>query len=351
MTPPGTVFPVAALSRDAVHWEDYLDVLTPVTAGPSGVLYKREDQFAPLGYGGINGAKLRQLIYLVDRRRRQHPETDGILTGASVLSPQNSMTALVGAHYRLPVTVVLGATRPDTAPRHENVAIARDSGAEFIYTKVGFNPALQRAVSDVHALPRYRDHYRVCYGITTPGEADDAQVEEFHAVGARQAANIPPDVRTLVMTAGSCNSAASVLYGLARRTPPNLRRVVLIGIGPDRVEWMRRRLEQIRAQTGTDTWGLFTRRFHHRPQEGGGRGPILLEHFDLHATGWTSYQQRRPWDQDGIAFHPTYEGKAMAWLHEVQPRWWARASGDVLFWIVGSAGTRAMMAPALRAVS
>lgn len=347
MTATGTIFPAATLDRSRLHWEDHLATLTPITPGRSGVMYKREDFFAPLGYGGINGSKLRQLIHLLNTHRKTHPDTDGIITGASVLSPQLSMAALVGAHYRLPVTIILGATRPDTCAKHENVAIAQAAGARTLFTPVGFNPALQRAVAQHHARATYRRHYRLCYGITTADDADPRQIEAFHAVGARQTANIPADIRTLVIPAGSCNSAVSVLYGIARQPPPRLDRIVLVGIGPNRLEWIRRRLDAIRQATGLDAWGTFTRRFHHNPDANGGIGPILLEHYDLHSTGWTRYQDRRRWSQDGIAFHPTYEGKVMAYLAERLPAWWARANYDVLFWIVASSGTRAAMAPVL----
>ncbi len=343
----GTIFPHTALDRTALRWEEHLHTLTPITLGESGVLYKREDHFAPLGYGGINGSKLRQLIHLLSRQLERHPETKGIVTGASVLSPQISMSSLVARHYGLDITIVLGATKPETAPRHENVAIARAAGASFRYIPVGYNPALQKAVRDAQAEPAYRDYYRLCYGITTPEDAVAAEVEAFHAIGAPQVANVPNGVRTLVMTAGSCNSAASVLYGVARHAPPELARVVLLGIGPTRLHWLRKRIEQIEHVSGLRIWDNFTHRYHHHPELSRGNGPILLEHYDLHATQWTSYQQRRRWHQDGIDFHPTYEGKAMAYLHEKQPRWWAHADGDVLMWIVGSDVSRAVMRPVL----
>ncbi len=346
----GSIFPHAVLDRTAMRWDDYSNVLTPVTVGESGILYKREDYFAPLGYGGINGSKLRQLIHLVETRLGTHPDTDGIITGASVLSPQLSMSSLVAKHYGLPITIVLGATKPATAPRHENVAIAREAGATFRYIPVGFNPALQRAVLEAQQEPLYRDHYRLCYGITTPETASAAEVEDFHAVGAPQTANIPDDVRTLVMTAGSCNSAVSVLYGLARRTPPNLARVVLLGIGPTRLAWIRNRVHQIQTASGVKIWDLFSHRYHHHPELSGGTGPILLEHYDLHSTRWITYQDKRPWRQDGIDFHPTYEGKAMTYLNELKPRWWTRARGQTLMWIVGSGVTRQAMRPALEDV-
>jgi hypothetical protein len=319
-------------------WAGMLDTLTPVDQGASGVLYKREDQFAPLGYGGINGSKLRQLIHLVDNVDGPGGAR-GIITAASVHSPQISMAALVGRHYGLPVTVVLGATKPSTSVRHENVRIAQRAGAHFIYTPVGYNPALQAACDRLAALPHHRGWYRLHYGITTPPSDEPWEVHAFHSVGARQAVNIPPQVRTIVITAGSCNSVTSLLLGIARYGAGALSRVVLVGIGPNRVQWLARRLAVIEGHTGLEIRKLFTWRLDggSLPELAGCSGPVLLEHHDLHSAGWVRYADRRPWRQDGIDFHPTYEGKAMTWLDETKPFWWERAAdGTVLFWIVGS---------------
>jgi hypothetical protein len=57
-----SIFPVLALDRAQVQWEQHLGELTP-WENRDGVWFKREDYFAPLGYGGPNGSKMRQLIW------------------------------------------------------------------------------------------------------------------------------------------------------------------------------------------------------------------------------------------------------------------------------------------------
>lgn len=325
-----------------MRWEEHLSDLTPVERRGEW-LYKREDRFAPLGYGGINGSKLRQCIYLIDRYTREGAGA-GVLTGASVRSPQVSMAALVARHFGLPCKIVLGATNPTSAVRHENVAIARAAGAEFLYTQVAYNPALQRAVTK--ALAEHEGWYRLWYGIATPDGAGPEEVEAFHAIGAAQVENVPPETTTIAMTAGSCFSCVSVMYGLALHRPPALRRLVLLGIGPTRLTFIRRRLEQIEEATGTQIVGQFSplfwdqRGLHHLFPYG---GPITLEHHDLHATKYASYDDRQPWRQDGIEFHPTYEGKAMTYMHHRPHRFRWMGEPDKLFWIVGSEPTRAAM--------
>lgn len=348
----GSVFPEATLDRARLHWEDYLNVLTPVEERSPGRWYKRDDYFAPLGYGGINGSKLRQCIHMVDAMvnlgpRAGYPPPRGLLTGASVLSPQVSMTALIARHYGLPCTVVLGATKPETCMRHENVAIAVEAGADFRFVPVGFNPALQAKVDELEEeLP---DWYRIHYGITTPPDALPEEVAVFHAVGARQAENVPDDVGTLVMTAGSCNSCVSVLLGIAQHRPKSLERVVLLGVGPTRLDWIEHRLETIADSVlGVDVGSLFRRRYYHheRTQDDYQTdGELVLEHWDLHATHFATYQDRMPFTLDGIDFHPTYEGKALRYMkqHQAAFHWFWNPEKPVLFWIVGSEPSRRAM--------
>lgn len=328
----GTIFP--DLAPADTDWTDQLDKLTPVEQGGSGLLYKREDFFAPLGYGGVNGSKLRQLIYLMSVMN----DGSGVVTGCSVLSPQSSMTAVVGRHFGIPVTVILGATRYGSAVRHENVKIAVRAGAKLEFVKVAYNPALQRAVSS-----RARDHreYTVPYGITTPADTSPQGVAQFHLVAAPQVVSIPSGVRTLVLPFGSGNSVAGVLTGLAKYGPGAVSRVVLVGIGPNRLPWLWNRLGVIEEGSGLDIRGLFTMYRRHgvhglRADRVSGSGQVVLEHHDLHGTGYVRYSDRRPWRADGIDFHPTYEGKVMHWLDDVRPHWHKPADGTGLFWIVGS---------------
>jgi 1-aminocyclopropane-1-carboxylate deaminase/D-cysteine desulfhydrase-like pyridoxal-dependent ACC family enzyme len=341
-----TVFPTASLGREAA-WETHLADLTPVELRGQR-WYKRDDLFAPLGVGGINGSKLRQLIWLIDRAR----PTEGVLTACSVLSPQASMTALVARHFELPSVICLGATHYQAAVKHPNVALAAVAGAEFIFAPVAYNPALQRSCDEIAGRAEFAGWYRLPYAISTPVFAEPEEVEAFHRVGAAQVANIPAAVETLTMTAGSCNSCASVLYGIALHRPAGLARVVLFGVGPTRLAWLEQRLVNIERASGVKIRGLFRRAYHHHrdlEERHQTDGEILLEHWDLHSTGFATYQDRRPWTSDGVVLHPTYEGKMLAYLHRHRSghAWWHGADGDVCFWIVGGTSKLDAM-PALR---
>ena len=287
------------MNGDWASWTD----LTPVE-NIDGHWYKREDLFAPLGPGGINGSKLRQLVFLV--ATAVEAGATEIVTAASVRSPQISMTSVVGAAFGLPVNVILGATSPESSLKYPNVRIGALAEATFHFVKVGYNPYLQARAKEMRdARP---GAYLVNYGITTEADADPADVEAFHRVGAAQVVNLP-NVETLIMPCGSANTTVSALYGLGSiGAPATLRRVVLVGIGPNREEWVDRRLEAIGGTLSSPI-----------------RQPFEVEVVDLHTTGVVKYSDTVPWREDGIDFHPTYEGKVMRWLdsphgREVVPR-------------------------------
>lgn len=306
MSTPDSVFPEFTLNRQVIRWEDHLGALTPWEQR-GGIWFKREDYFAPLGYGGPNGSKMRQLIWYVNKFRQGRTH---IVTGASIQSPQLSMSAIVGAHYGLKARQVV-YSKPDTVLRHENPRIAYGFGAEFEYASGPYNPILQRMVQDL-TQPK---SLVVEYGITVPHDKYPAEhVRKFHEVGAHQVSNLPEDVKTLIAPAGSCNSLCSILLGLSRE-PKNVATLFTVGIGPDKRAWVRERLGRI----GINVDEL----------------PFTWRHHSLHDTGYSRYSDKFTGEQyEGIAFHPTYEAKMWRWLTRETKMLEAENLG---FWIVGSA--------------
>jgi len=313
-----TVFDVLSLDRDQVSWEQYLGVLTPWELR-AGIWFKREDYFAPLGYGGPNGSKMRQLIWYVNRYRSGKSH---IVTGASIQSPQLSMSAIVGAHYGLRARQVV-YSKPSTVLQHENPRIAYGFGAEFEWASGPYNPILQRKVSDL----TQPGSLVVEYGITLPHDRYPAEdVRKFHEVGANQVSNLPDEVETLIVPAGSCNSLCSLLLGLSRDSH-NVATLFTIGIGPNKMDWVRSRMRVM----GVDIDAL----------------PFEWKHHSLHDTKYAAYSDAfRGEEYHGISFHPTYEAKMWRWLNSVN------ALGNVLpkngrtgFWIVGSAPNPKVIEP------
>lgn len=313
MTTSGaSIFPEFSINRSVVDWSQYLYELTPFEQ-VEGVWFKREDKFAPLGYGGINGSKLRQCIYLIDKYVKETKNPTGILSGASVKSPQLSMSTAVAKHYGLESIQVIGATKPETAMLHENVAIAAHLGAKFVITSVAYNPVLQKKVVELQKT--YPDYFKLEYGISVSGSAKD--IEAFHRIGAEQVKNFPDEVENLVIPTGSANSAISILYGLALYPPKNLKTIYLVLIGPNKTDFMQERLERIAKVAGIqDIYGEYE-----------------YKGFDLHGTGYASYGDEMPESHSDITFHPTYEGKCWRYLKANAPE---LLTDKTCLWIVGS---------------
>ena len=300
------IFSIQSLSRRKVKWEDHLADHT-VWEHHLGIWFKREDYFAPLGYGGPNGSKLRQLIWYINRYRRGK---DHILTGASIQSPQLSMSAIVGAHFGLPSRQVVYST-PGTVTTHDNPRIAAGFGATFEFARGPYNPIIQRKVQDL----KTSKSLVVEYGITLPHDQyPAAEVKAFHRTGAAQVLNTPSQVKTLIVPAGSCNTLCSILLGLvAFRT--SIRTLYTIGIGPDKTQWVRDRM-RIMGVNPDDF-------------------PFQWKHHSLHDTGYSTYSQKFKGEEfHGIRFHPTYEAKVWRWLREHDPIKQDYTTG---FWIIGSA--------------
>jgi len=310
-------------------WASRLYDLTPVEE-VSGLRFKREDTFAPLGYGCVNGSKLRQLIWLVNRYV-EFGGARGLISGASVHSPQLSMGSVVATHFGLPSTHVLGSTNPTSSMKYLDVEMASRFGATFEYSKVAYNSGLQSMVRRLLETPRYAGYFYLEYGVTLGHrEHQAAEVEAFHRIGAEQVRNLP-DSNYLIIPAGSCNSLVSILYGLALFKPA-VERLVLVEIGPNRRKWVDERLQAIQSVTGLDIAGIL------------GRYPI--ERHDLHGSKYTTYQETMPYTHGGIVMHPRYEGKVMTYLAERHPHYLEDAQN--VMWIIAGKGQKYAFEKALQ---
>ena len=301
-----SIFPVHSIDRKDIRWEDYLGTLTP-WENHKGIWFKREDYFAPLGYSGPNGSKMRQLIWYINRFRGNKTH---IVTGASIQSPQLSMSAIVGAHYGLKCRQIV-YSKPETVLKHPNPAVAHGFGAVFEYASGPYNPIIQRKVADL----TQDSSLVVEYGITLPiDKYSPEDVRKFHEVGANQTKNIPDEIEELIVPAGSCNSLASILLGLSRDSK-NIKHLFTIGIGPDKAEWLDQRLRYM----GVDPQAF----------------DFQWTSYSLHETGFSRYSDHFKGESfDGINFHPTYEAKMWRWLRQND---YFSCDGKTGFWIVGSA--------------
>ena len=348
-----SIFPVLSLDRNKIHWEDYLFTPTPVEK-IGDMYFKREDKFAPLGYGGVNGSKLRQCIWLIEEYVKNSPNPVGLVSGTSVKSPQLPIGSSVAEHFGLRSVHVIGATNQRCAILHPNVELATWFGALFnIQSKVAYNPVLQSRVRKfLNEDKKLKDYFYLEYGITLDHRNHPKEkVEQFHRLGADQLQNLPEHIENIIISAGSYNSMVSVLYGVAKYKPKNLKNIYVLGIGPNKIKYVEDRLRLIGESVNLDT-NIFSRDFKHSPKEMEFYRELYpnkeyqynIVHHDLHLAKYVTYQDEMKFDYEGVEFHPTYEGKTMKYIKQFLPELWNEGS---MYWIVGSKNRKESMVETL----
>ena len=281
--------------------------ITPVELR-GGIWWKRED-YNRNKYG-VNGSKYRACRYLLTQA--QAAGFDHVVSAQATASPQSSICATLAEELGMRCTIVVGASKPETAIKHPNIAIAMAAGAELdTGCKVAYNGTLQPYGA---RLARELGAYQLPYAISPPASSSLRDVEGFLRVNAPQVANLPNEIETLVLPFGSANTACGIFYGLHDGMPGNLRDIYLMEIGPSRRQWAKDRLESVGRSLSL---------------------PSVNVHFITLHEVWASYSDRMPETMEGIVLHPTYEGKMARWLNLVKPDWWMRRDGTTCFWIVG----------------
>lgn len=275
----------------------------------NGIWYKMEHWHRALN--GVNGAKFRACRHLITEAVK-HGGYSTIVTAQSVRSPQAAITATICQEMGLKCIVVVGASKPETAIKHVSVRLAVEAGAVLDTTPRGaYNNIIQPYAAQ---LAEMLDGWQVPYAISPPAEAGRGAVQAFLGVGGAQVKNMPPGLKTLVIPFGSGNTTAGMLYGLSRFAEYRPEHVVLVGVGPDRTQWLWNRLEE----AGANEIHMQTK----------------IEHIQLH-DWFAEYADVMPETIDDIVMHPTYEGKVVRYLNLVKPDWWTRRDGTTGFWIVG----------------
>jgi hypothetical protein len=331
-----SIFNTPSLNRIHLRWEEHIYDLSPVEK-IGNIWIKREDKFAPLDYGNINGSKLRVCIWLINEALKSGAK--GVIHGAVTGSPQHPMVATICKHYGVPCVDVVGT---DDIAGHPNLVIAQSMGASFVPCKVGYAKTLE---ATAYRLQRelYKDYFVLETNITVnEGRNTSDRIRAFHSVGGVQASNIPEHIETIILPAGSCNSAVGALYGIAKLRMigelGNLKKIILLGIGnygskdPD---FIRRRLNLIGAPD-TYAWpwpvdsGLPFDDFACDLYE-----KIQIEHYDLNGSGFCSYSDLMPYTYNGVVTHPRYEGKCFHYMEKNEKIFGQYFNDKTMVWIVG----------------
>lgn len=331
-----STFNVQSLDRTKIKWEEHIHDLSPVEK--YGDLYfKREDFFAPLGYGNINGSKLRVCIWLIHDAISKGAK--GVIHGAVSGSPQHPMVATICKHYGIPCIDVVGV---EDIKGHRNLEIAAEMGAEFVYSKVGYAKTLEAKAYELRER-EYPNYFVLETNITCNERRNSPdRIRAFHSVGAYQCTNIPSFIDTIILPAGSCNSAVGALLGIATNPPSALRNIILCGIGNYGSKdpgYIQRRLQLIGAPDIFDWSSILEESKDGLPFEDG-EGKIQILHVDCYTNPdnnkpYCEYGDLMPYNYHGIEVHPRYEGKIWNWIKD-----FGKLDNYIndrsMFWIVGS---------------
>lgn len=333
-------------NRDKILWEDSIYELTPVQQ-IGDIYYKREDLFAPAGEGLLNGSKARQCLWLINEYMKQDTTPKGIITGTVLKSPQHLIVSSIARHYGIPSVHIVGGTNPNSAIKVPNIRISNYLGAKFDFKcGTGYNSSLQKRTKELNRS-EYPSYFYVEYGITLNHKLHSAdRIEQFHRVGAEQVKNIPDNISTIIIPFGSGNSTTSILYGLSLYKPKNLKKVILVGIGPEKIDYVEERLDVIKSISNVENKNFKRNYIHNKEKENKYNALNLnipkentdydyeLVIYDLHSTGVYKYSDSINYVlEDGTKLHGTYEAKVMTWARNNIPEDFNQGT---LFWIVGS---------------
>ncbi len=327
-----TIFKNKSYDRNIVQWEKHLYDLTPIQKH-HGIWFKREDYFAPLGYSSINGSKLRQCIYLVNRWVK-NKRISGVVSGSVVGSPQHPFIASICKHFNIGCLIATGSKH---YLEHKNMALANQLGAKFYIAKVGYAKALQSI--SFKLAERLPNHEVLETNITLDERLNKPEdIERFHEVGAYQVRNIPDFIETIIIPCGSCNSVVSILYGLSQHTPKSLKNIVLMGIGNNgskNLAYIPKRLGTIGDVIGEKVNSKFDMTsigFGVKNSD----AKMKIHHFNLNGTGYCRYEDLMPYKISSIEFHPRYEGKCINYIMGNPDKFKQFWNEKTLFWIVGN---------------
>ena len=298
-------------------WFSKIYDLTPIElhSDVEGTMwFKREDYFAPLGYGAINGAKLRQAMYLCTKQVKGY---DSIITRATSISPQLPMTSALAKYLGLPCKVVAYSSEG------EMVKICRGFGAEIIKATIPYSNYAKAKVSQI-VKESNEKIFEFKYGLTIDFEnSTPEEIKEFYGVGANQVRCLEgTNIEDLIIALGSSNSSVAVLYGLMKYKTP-IKRVHLVGVGPSTIDKLKYRLGLLAQYEGLKLEDIF---------DFIGDSHIAVTYYDLFAEKLWDYSDKCFEKFDNIDFHYTYEGKEMRYIKKVHPELIKDTS---IFWIIG----------------
>ena len=202
-------------------------MLTPVDFR-EGMYWKRDDLYKPFGDYHVNGGKVRQALQLfetkIDDIKNKH--NNGVITAASVHSPQSANIAKVAEKYGVKCIAAVGGTKPENLDILPMMRLTRYYGTEVrIVAGHGMTNVIHARMNDIAEETGYLP--------IEMGELMETNPKEIFETTAEQVENIPDELDNLIIPTGVAIQTTGILIGL-KRYNKKVKRIVCVCVGPTR---------------------------------------------------------------------------------------------------------------------
>ena len=202
-------------------------MLTPVDFR-EGMYWKRDDLYKPFGDYHVNGGKVRQALQLfetkIDDIKNKH--NNGVITAASVHSPQSANIGKVAQKYGVACIAAVGGTKVEKLDILPMMRLTRYYGTEIrIVAGHGMTNVIHARMNDIAEETGYLP--------IEMGELMETNPKEIFETTAEQVENIPDEIDNLIIPTGVAIQTTGILIGL-KRYNKKVKRIVCVCVGPTR---------------------------------------------------------------------------------------------------------------------
>lgn len=276
------------------------DEITPVQFY-DGLYWKRDDYFKPFGEHHVNGGKVRQAIKVFEHKLDEikNKYSNGVVTAASVHSPQSANIAKVAKHFDIKCISTVGGTKPENLDKLAMMRLTKHYGSEIrIVAGHGMTAVIHSRMNDIAKDLNY-----------LPIEMGELMVDNpkiIFETTAEQVQNIPDELDNLIVPSGVAIQLAGILIGI-KKYNKKVKRIVSVCVGPTR--------EKKIEGYFNDVYGMNINEFNS---------------FEMYAHK-APYSKGYDVKVNGEYIDDIYEGKAHHWMvNNVDYK-----NEKTLFWVVG----------------
>lgn len=271
--------------------------------------FKRDDLYLPFeDRPKLGGGKVRQTINLFEEFKDRLANYNGVVTYASVNSPQAVIVSRVCKMYGFKSVITFGVngTTESVITTHKPIRECYELGSELLnVAKIGYNNVL---LSRTEEIAKEKNYYIIHFGINI----DEAPFSLTESV-ANQVENIPDELDFLVVPVGSGIQLGAILYGI-KKFNKKVGRVIGIQIsGYDRSGT----IDKIRGHLGATD--------------------IPYEQVVDKTYPYSTHLNFLVKGADSFRLNVVYEAKAMFYILEPgnRERLGLKRDSSILYWVVG----------------